>query len=102
MTSSYFLPPMDFEPVYGWLEDHEGVRVQVWGVDDNRRAALLAYSDGPGDEFGWSNWLTKAYDDPSEILPLLGRLELIVDPDIATSLSAAFPGLLVPGDALTS
>jgi len=102
MTSSLFLPPTDFEPVYGWFEDHEGVRVQVWGVDDNRRAALLAYSDGPGDEFGWSNWLTKAYDDPSEILPLFGRLELIVDADIGASLNAAFPGLLVPGEALAS
>ncbi len=92
MTTSLFLAPADFEPVYGWFEDHAGVRVQVWGLDDNRRGALLAYSDGPGDDFGWGNWVTKAYDDPSEIVPLFGRLELIVDADVAASLQAAFPG----------
>jgi len=97
MTVSLFLPPADFEPVYGWFEDHEGVGVQVWGLDDNRRAGLLAYSDGPGDGFGWSNWVTAAYEDPSQIVPLFGRLELLVDAGVATSLNAAFPGLLIPG-----
>ena len=96
MTVSLFLPPLDFEPVYSWFEDHEGVRVEVWGLDDNRRSALLAYSDGPGDDFGWSNWVTKDYDDPSQIVPLFSRLELIVDADVAPSLNAAFPGLLIP------
>jgi hypothetical protein len=95
MTTSLFLAPADFEPVYGWFETHVGARVQAWGLDDNRRGALLAYSDGPGDAFGWSNWLCKAYDDPSEIVPLFGRLELVVDPDVAASLDAAFPGRLV-------
>ena len=52
MTTSLFLAPADFEPVYGWFEANAGARVQVWGLDDNRRAALLAYSDGPGDDFG--------------------------------------------------
>jgi len=99
MTTSLFLAPGDFEPVYGWLEDHAGVRVQVWGLDDNRRAALIAYSDGPGDDFGWSNWVCGAYDDRSEIVPLFGRLELIVDADVASSLDAAFAGRLAPGES---
>jgi len=94
MTTSLFLAPGDFEPVYGWFEDHAGARVQVWGLDDNRRAALVAYCDGPGDDFGWSNWVCNAYDDRSEIVPLFGRLELIVDVDVASSLEAAFPGRL--------
>ena len=99
MTTSLFLAPADFEPVYGWFEANAGARVQVWGLDDNRRAALLAYSDGPGDDFGWSNWVTTAYEDPSEILTVFARLELAVDADIAASLNAAFPGLLAPGEA---
>jgi len=94
MTTSLYLAPGDFEPVYGWFEEHAGARVQVWGLDDNRRGALLAYSDGPGDTFGWSNWLCKAYDDPSEVVPLFSRLELIVETDVAASLNAAFPGRL--------
>jgi hypothetical protein len=94
MTTSLFLAPGDFEPVYGWLESHAGARVQAWGLDDNRRGALLAYSDGPGDAFGWSNWLCKSYDDPSEIVPLFSRLELIVDEAAAASLNTAFPGRL--------
>ncbi len=98
MTTSLFLASRDFEPVYSWFENHEGVRVQAWGWDDSRRAALLAYSDGPGDDFGWSNWVTTAYEDPSEILTLFARLELAVDADIAASLNAAFPGLLAPGE----
>ncbi len=98
MITSQFLAPAAFEPVYSWLEDHDGVRVEVWGLDDNRRSALLAYSDGPGDDFGWSNWVTKAYEDPSEILPLFGRLELLVEADVAASLAAALPGLLIPGE----
>ena len=98
MTTSLFLASRDFEPVYSWFENHEGVPVQAWGWDDSRRAALLAYSDGPGDDFGWSNWVTAAYEDPSEILTLFARLELAVDADIAASLNAAFPGLLAPGE----
>jgi hypothetical protein len=92
MTTSLFLAPADFEPVYGWFESHAGSRVQVWGLDDNRRAALVAYSDGPGDDFGWGNWVCNAYEDPSQIAPLFGRLELVVEADLAASLEAAFPG----------
>ena len=94
MTTSLFLAPSDFEPVYGWLEDHAGLGVQAWGLDDNRRGALLAYSDGPGDDFGWSNWVCAAYDDPSQIVPLFGRLELVVDAGTAAALQADFPGRL--------
>ncbi len=97
MTVSLLLAPANFEAVYTWFENQQGGRAEVWGVDDNRRSALLAYSDGPGDDFGWSNWLTKAYDDPSEILPLFAQLEVVVEDDAAPGLKAAFPGLFVTG-----
>jgi len=97
MTTSLFLAARDFEPVYSWFEDHAGVGVQAWGWDDNRRSALLAYSDGPGDNFGWSNWVTSGFEDPSQILEPFPRLELVVEADVAASLNAAFPGLLTAG-----
>jgi len=95
--ASLLIDPQTLEGVFGWLEQNGGQPVQLWGWEDNRRAALLAYTDGPGDDFGWSNWVTKAYEDPSEILPLFGRLELVVEADVAASLTAAFPGLLIAG-----
>ena len=99
MAASLLIAPASFEPVYGWFEDHPGVRVEVWGLDDNRRAALLAYSDGPGDGFGWSNWAGKAYDDPSELLTLFAQLEVVVEDAAAADLKAAFPDLFVTGQA---
>ncbi len=97
MATSLLLAPANFEAVYTWFEEHEGVRAEVWGLDDNRRSALLAYSDGPGDGFGWSNWATRAYDDPSELLTLFAQLEIVVEDDVALSLKPAFPGLFVAG-----
>jgi hypothetical protein len=61
-------------------------------MEDELRAALLAYSEGPGDDFGWSNWVRQAYEDPSEILDLFATLELTADAETTTGLAAAFPG----------
>ena len=94
MTTSLTLRSAGFEPVYSWLEQRQD-QVEVWGLESGRRAALLAYCDGPEDAFGWSNWTRAAYEDPSEILSLFETLELATEAATAASLNAAFPGLLV-------
>ena len=94
MPTSVFLKAADFEPVYGWFEQHEDLAVQVWGLEEGQRAALLAYSDGPEDDFGWSNWARAAFDDPSQLAMLFDQLELVADVGVTTRLSAAFPGSL--------
>jgi len=94
MPTTLSLRAAGLEPVYGWLEQHGEVQVEVWGLENGRRAALLAYSDGPPDGFSWSNWVSTAYQDPSEVMALFQDLEiaLAVDSD-AASLKAAFPDL---------
>jgi hypothetical protein len=92
MTLSLILKPEKLEPVYGWLESNGGAKVQLWGWETGRRAALLAYSDGAEDAFGWSNWASKAGEDPSELTPLFDQLELVVESDLATRLNATFLG----------
>jgi hypothetical protein len=86
------LSSSNFEPVYGWLEPRK-TAVEVWGLENGLRAALVAYSEGPGDDFGWSNWVRQAYDDPSEILQLFETLELTADVETTSGLSTAFPGV---------
>lgn len=92
MTTSLFFSSASFEPVYGWLEQHPGAQVQVWGLENGVRVALLAYSDGPGDDFGWANWASSSYDDPSELSAVFERLELVAEGEVTTPLGAAFPG----------
>ena len=93
MADSLFLAAENFEPVYGWLEDHADVPVEVWGLETARRAALLAYRGAPPDTFGWSNWASEVYEDPSEFCRHFETLELVLPGDV-TALKAAFPGLL--------
>jgi hypothetical protein len=81
------------EAIYTWLEARKGPQVQLWGVENDRRAGLLAYSDGAEDDFGWSNWVSKAYDDPSELPPLFDQLELVIDDASAGALNATFLGV---------
>jgi len=94
MATSLFLATNDprVEAVYTWLEQHPGLQAQLWGHEIQRRVALLAYSDGAADTFGWSNWASKA-EDPSEILALFDRLELVVDDGQAATLNATFLGV---------
>ena len=96
MTTSLSLKTEDFEPVYGWLEGQPGVQVQVWGLENGRRVALLAYGDGLDDVFDWSNWASAAYDDPSELSALFERLDVVAGDDILGRLGATFPGVLTP------
>ena len=93
MSVSLFLKPDKLEPVYGWLEDHGGTQVQLWAWENNRRVALLAYSDGSDDAFGWSNWTSAARADPSELTGLFEQLELAAENDTATRLNATFLGV---------
>jgi hypothetical protein len=81
------------ERIYGWVEQHPGSQVEFWGLEDSRRFALLAYSDGGDDAFGWSNWATKASQDPSDLVALFDQVEIVVGTEVATALEAAFPGL---------
>ena len=94
MATSLALPATDprIEAVYTWLEQHPGAQVQLWGLENQKRVALLAYSDGPTDAFGWSNWASKA-DDPSQILQFFEQLELVVEDAQAIALNATFLGL---------
>ena len=95
MTATLSLRAAELEPVYGWLEQHGEVQAEVWGLENGRRAALLAYSDGPPDGFSWSNWVSAAYQDPSEVMPLFQDLEIALAADAeAASLKAAFPDVL--------
>jgi hypothetical protein len=94
MPTTLSLRAADLEPVYGWLEQHGGVQIEVWGLENGRRAALLAYSDGPPDGFSWSNWVSTAYQDPSEVMALFQDLEIALDAEAdAAALKSAFPGL---------
>ena len=90
--ASLFVNPTALEGVFGWLEQNGGQPVQLWGWENNRRTALLAYTDGPGDGFGWSNWAAAARPDPSELCPLFQAVELQVEPGQAAQLSSLFPG----------
>jgi len=81
----------DFEQVFGWLEQHPGLALEVWGLEQGRHMTLLAYSDGPGDDFGWSNWANAAYDDPSELAGLFDQLELVAESGVTAQLQSAFP-----------
>jgi hypothetical protein len=95
MTTTLWLRAADLEPIYGWLEQHGDVRVEVWGLENGRRAALLAYGDGPPDGFSWSNWVSAANQDPSEALALFPDLEVALAGDAeATTLKNAFPAVL--------
>ncbi len=95
MPATLALRAADLEPVYGWLEQHGEVQAEVWGLENARRAALLAYSDGPPDGFSWSNWVSTAYQDPSEVMTLFQDLEIALASDAdAASLKGAFPGVL--------
>ena len=94
MATSLALAATDprIEAVYTWLEQHPGAQVQLWGVENQRRVALLAYSDGPTDAFGWSNWASKA-EDPSEILTAFEQLAIIAEDQLASTLNATFLGV---------
>jgi hypothetical protein len=92
MLNNLYFASAGFEPVFGWLEQHPGHAVEVWGLEEGRRMALIAYSDGAGDDFGWSNWARAAYDDPSELCALFEQLELVAEGEAASQLQAAFPG----------
>jgi hypothetical protein len=95
MMTTLSLRSADLEPVYGWLEQHGDIRVEVWGLENGRRAALLAYGDGPPDGFSWSNWVSAASDDPSESLAQFPDLELaLAEEAAATTLKNAFPAIL--------
>ena len=81
------------EGIYGWMEQHPGPQVEFWGLENGRRSALLAYGDGVDDAFGWSNWATKASEDPSDLVGLFEQVEIVVAAEVATALQAAFPGV---------
>ena len=93
MPVSLMLKPDKLEAVYGWLEDHGGTQVQLWAWESKRRMAMLAYSDGGDDAFGWSNWAASDRADPSELTTLFEQLELVVDSTTATTLNATFLGV---------
>ncbi len=80
------------EAIYSWLQQHQGSSLQLFGWESNQRAARVAYGDGSGDPFGWANWMTKAADDPSSLLPAFEQLELVVDEAAASVLNATFLG----------
>jgi hypothetical protein len=92
MTSLTFAAA-SFEPVYGWFEQHPGAAVEVWALEDGRAVALLAYCDGPGDAFGWCDWVRSAYDDPSELSALFERLQIEAEDSVTAQLTTAFPGV---------
>ena len=79
MLANLYFASSTFKPVFGWLEQHPGHAVEVWGLEQVRRMALIAYSDGPGDDFGWSNWARAAYEDPSELAAVFEQLELVAE-----------------------
>ena len=96
MITNLYFASSGFEQVYGWLEQHPGLAVEVWGLETGRRMALLAYSDGPSDDYGWANWARSAYEDPSELAALFEQLELVAEHETADQLQAAFPGVFKP------
>lgn len=93
MLTNLYFASSDFEPVFGWLEQHPGAAVEVWGLEQGRRMALIAYSDGPGDDFGWANWARSADEVPSQLSALFEQLELVAEGDAATQLQSAFAGV---------
>jgi hypothetical protein len=99
MPASLVFKSADFEPVYGWLEGQPDLAVEVWGLENDLRAALLAYNDDPQDGFSWSNWAAAARDDPSELVGLFETLTLVAEPEAAAKVSQAFPGVFSPGPA---
>jgi hypothetical protein len=80
-----------FESVYDWLEKTSGPGSQVWGIADNRRAALLAHSDEVTNHFCWSDWVRAIFEDPSEILSRFSALEIELDRNLAIKLWSALP-----------
>jgi hypothetical protein len=96
MSESLLFSTASFEAIYGWLEAHEDAQVEVWGLEDDRRAALLAYRNAPPDSFGWSDWARRAYDDPSELSGVFETLELVTSAEVAAGLKAAFAGVFSP------
>ena len=95
MTTTFSLRAADLEQVYGWLEQHGEVQAEVWGLENGRRAALLAYSDGPPDGFSWSNWVSAVNQDPSTALDMFPDLQIaLVAEGEATDLKNAFPAIL--------
>ena len=89
--AALFVNPAALEGVFGWLEQNGGQPAQLWGFENGRPSALLAYSDGPGDGFGWSNWAAAARQDPSELAALFQQFGLQVEDGQAAQLLAAFP-----------
>lgn len=94
MTSSLFIRSSGLEPIFEWLEQQTSASVEVWGLEEGRRAALLAYGAGADDAFDWSNWLHEAYQDPSELVDVFEDIEIAIDEAGAAALKAAFPGAL--------
>jgi hypothetical protein len=94
MITSLYFASSQFEPIYGWLEAQAGLQVEVWGLETGRRMALLAYSDGPDDDFGWADWARSASEDPSELSGMFETLELVAESAVADQLKAAFAGVL--------
>jgi len=104
MSVSLMMAAGGFEPIYTWLEARPGAPVMVWALDHGRRAALLAYSAGADDAFGWSDWVGRALEDPSEILAAFEQLELTFPDDaLPRQLQFAFPGVFTapPAAAMT-
>jgi hypothetical protein len=99
MPASLVFKSPDFEAVYDWLEGQPDLAVEVWGLENDRRAALLAYNDDPQDGFSWSNWAAAAREDPSELAGLFETLALVAEADVAAKVSQAFPGVFAPGPA---
>jgi hypothetical protein len=100
MSVSLVMAASGFEPVYTWLEAHPGAPVAVWGLDHGRRAALLAYSTGADDAFGWSDWAGRVLEDPSEILAGFEQLDLEFQDDaLPRQLQFAFPGVFTAPSA---
>ena len=97
MTAPLTFAATAFEPIYSWFEQHPGVAVEVWALENEREVALLAYCDGPQDEFGWGNWVRAANEDPSEICGLFERLQLVAEDAVTAQLTAAFPGMFAAG-----
>jgi hypothetical protein len=97
MAASLTFKSADFEAVYGWLEGEPSLAVEVWGLEDGRRAALLAYNDNPQDGFSWSNWAAADHEDPSQLAGLFEALALVAEPEASAKVSQAFPGVFTPG-----
>ena len=93
MTAPLTFASETFEPIYSWFEQHAGMAVEVWGLENGRAVALLAYCNGAQDEFGWSDWARAANEDPSEICGLFERLQLVAEDAVTAQLTAAFPGV---------